>query len=59
MRQGMHTIQKAEQDEVETPVRDGLSLPLPAQRSGAGRGWGEGQRRTLIVVIWSAQLIKE
>ena len=59
MRQGMHTIQKAEQDEVETPVRDGLSLPLPAQRSGAGRGWGEGQRRTPIVVIRSAQRIKE
>ena len=29
----------------ELHVRDGLSLPLPAQRSGAGRGWGEGQAK--------------
>jgi hypothetical protein len=30
-------------------VRDGLSLPLPAQRSGAGRGWGEGQPHALLL----------
>ena len=38
----------------------GALRPLtPSPRLLAGRGWGEGQRRALIVVIGSAQLIKK